>query len=271
MKLAQVVETASIVARNLILGGNLISLALVKSPRKMLDYVSETLFLYRTFDSKRGIPQRNVFDVLAANNIQDIQLGNLKSGGTWFWALSAYVTDIVSLCLICQIIQPRVIFEIGTLTGYTTLHLALNSPDDAKVYTLDLPMDVKVTPQLKTTMVDDAHINSHLGQRRYGFENTPVADKITCLFGDSATFDFAPFHNRVDFFFIDGAHSYEYVRSDTLNALNCCHPGSVIAWHDFGRVGLNGVSKWILELSREREIYSVPGGSLAFMVVEGRA
>jgi hypothetical protein len=72
----------------------------------------------------------------------------------------------------------------------------------------------------------------------------------------------------VDFFFIDGAHSYKYVRSDTLNALKCCHPGSVVAWHDFGRMGVNGVTKWLLELSREgHDIYAIHGGSLAFMVI----
>jgi hypothetical protein len=265
MKFRQAIETASVVARNLILGGNLISLSLAKRPRYLLTYVSETLFLYKTFNDKREIPQRNVFEVLPANNIENIRLGNLELGGTWFLPLSEYTTDIVSLCLVCQIIKPHIVFEIGTLTGYTAFHFALNSPDDARVYTLDLPIDEKVTPKLKTTVTDDAHI--HLEHGRYCFENTPVAENITCLFGDSATFNFSPFHNRVDFFFVDGAHSYEYVRSDTLNALNCCHPGSVIAWHDFGRLGLNGVSKWVLELSREHKIYSVPGSSLAFMIV----
>jgi hypothetical protein len=88
------------------------------------------------------------------------------------------------------------------------------------------------------------------------------------LFGDSAAFDFSPFHGAIDFFFIDGAHSYEYVRSDTLNALRCCHAGSVIAWHDFGRVVVDGVAKWVREFARDREVYSVPGGSLAFTVLQ---
>jgi hypothetical protein len=97
--------------------------------------------------------------------------------------------------------------------------------------------------------------------------NAAAESKITRLYGDSATFDFAPYHGTIDLFFIDGAHSYEYVRSDTINALACCHPGSIIAWHDFGRVGVNGVSRWLRRLSRRYQIYSVPGGSLAFMVV----
>lgn len=72
----------------------------------------------------------------------------------------------------------------------------------------------------------------------------------------------------MDFFFIDGAHSYQYVRSDTLNAFQCCHLGSVVAWHDFGRLGVNGVTRWVLDVARDHEVYVIPGGSLAFMVIK---
>jgi hypothetical protein len=67
---------------------------------------------------------------------------------------------------------------------------------------------------------------------------------------------------------VDGAHSYEYVTSDTRNALACVRAGGVIAWHDFGRSGVNGVTRALRELTETgRQIYAVPGGSLAFMPV----
>jgi predicted O-methyltransferase YrrM len=116
--------------------------------------------------------------------------------------------------------------------------------------------------------MDESNIRASLGVRQYHFEDADVKNKITCLFGDSAEFDFSPFRRKADFFFIDGAHSYDYVKSDTFNALKCCHPGSVIAWHDYGRSGVNGVTKWLHELAKENKIYSIPGGSVAFMVVE---
>jgi hypothetical protein len=166
-------------------------------------------------------------------------------------------------------VRPKTVFEIGTLEGYTSLHFALNTEDDAHIYTLDLPKDDATGPRLGTTVSDDAHINSSKRSRRYCFEETDVASKITCLFGDSASFDFSPYQGKVDFFFIDGAHSYEYVRSDTQNALKCCHPGSVIAWHDFGRFGVNGVTKWLLELVQQgHKIYAAPGSSIAFTRLE---
>ncbi len=270
MKLGEalkIAKVAGIVSRNVLLGGNLISLSLIKNPRQFVYYVSETLFLYKKLNAKTGIPQKNVNEVLPANNVEDIRLGRLDSS-TWLWHAS-FTADLVNLCLICQIVKPKIVFEIGTLTGYTAFHFALNTADDARIYTLDLPKGEADNLSKDISVLDKGLVELHARNEAYAFEGTDVASKVTCLYGDSATFDFSPYHGRVDVFFVDGAHSYEYVRSDTLNALQCCHPGSVIAWHDFGRVGVNGVSKWIIELSKVyKNLYSIAGGSLAFMVVE---
>jgi hypothetical protein len=268
MNLKQYAKTIYTVVRNIILGGNLVSLSLLSKPRSLVGYVSESLFLFRTLNSKRGIKQCNVLKILPFDNTESIVLGNLKSS-TWFFAASSYATDLINLCLLCRSIKPKTVFEIGTFNGYTAFHMALNTPVDAVIYTLDLPRDKTITPRLNTTITDDAHIGPSLKTAKYCFENTDVVSKIHCLYGDSASFDFSPYSDRIDLFFIDGAHSYEYVRSDTLNAIKCCHPGSVIVWHDFGRAGLNGVSKWLVELSKQgHEIFSVPGGSLAFAVIK---
>lgn len=269
MRINKLIRIGAIVFRNVLLGGNLISLSLVRSPRGMARYVTECLFLYKTFRRKRGIPEKSVFEVLPSNNVERIKLAGLDSGETWFnTSFASRATDIVNLCLICQIVKPKVVFEIGTARGYTSFHFALNTPNGAKIYSLDLQKNTSVNPSLPTTVVDDSLIHSTFMSEGYCFEHTNVASKINCLFGDSANFDFSDFYEKVDFFFIDGAHSYQYVRSDTLNALKCCHPGSIIAWHDFGRMGVNGVSKYLVELSKQYEIYTIPGGTLAFMVVK---
>lgn len=251
--------------QNFLLGGNLVSLRWLTNPSQLIGYNAETLFLYKTIARERGLPLRNVFEVLPGGDDCPIVLSALHSETAWFSTVPSYTQDIVSLCLLCQLLKPRIVFEIGTAAGYTSLHLALNTPAECEVYTLDLPRDRHALPELKTTAMDEFQMGMYAAVEQHVFASSRVAPKITCLYGDSATFDYAPFHGRVDLFFIDGAHSYEYVRSDTLHALDCCHPGSVIAWHDFGRAGLNGVSRWLTELAREREIYVVPGGSLAFM------
>src|ERR1700685_440212 len=43
------------------------------------------------------------------------------------------------LATLVKELGPQTIFEIGTYNGFTTLHLAVNSPASCRIYTLDLP------------------------------------------------------------------------------------------------------------------------------------
>ncbi len=252
-----------IVLRNMILGGNLEFLAAIRTPRMAAYYAGECRFLYRCMFPDHGLPQKPVWEVLKADVASVTFYG--PAAKEWFRPMASFTADLVSMCMLCQILKPRVVFEIGTFRGAGALHWAANAPD-AEVYTLDLPS--AVSPSLAVTTLDRAHISSHAEAVHMQFQGKPEEQRIHCLYGDSATFDFSPFFGRVDLFFIDGAHSYEYVRNDTLNAFKCCKPGSVIAWHDYGRVGLNEVTKWLHELSRQgKEICRVPGGSLAYTQV----
>jgi len=275
------VTAACVSARNLALGGSVASLSLLGEPRKLFEYATESLFLYKSLSGKRGVAEKFVFEVLPGDRQYELAIANFQCEEGWMRRTGSYSTDLISLCQLCHVLNPRTIFEIGTLRGYTALHLAMNSSPDCRIFTLDLPKNellkneppegkvpkaqAKANLRLRTTLMDDLHSQMEVGE--YYFRGTPHADRIQLLFGDSAVFDFSPHHGKVDLFFIDGAHSYDYVRSDTENALQCVRPGGVIAWHDFGRMGLNQVSKYIVELSRKLPIYSVPGGSLAFAVL----
>lgn len=240
-----------IAMRNLLTGANLKALRLPLHEARY--YAGECLFLDRAMHPNGDLPQKAVWDALGASGEVPIVLCP-EVAEEWFRSVASYSADLVGLCAIAQILKPKVIFEIGTYKGSGAIHLSANAPE-AEVYTLDLaPNEV---PRLATTIVDQAMLGTG------GFEH--LGKRIHRLYGDSATFDFIPFHQRVDLFFIDGAHSYEYVRSDTRRALRCAHEGSVIAWHDYGRCGLNGVSRWLHEFREDRKIYRVPGGSLAYM------
>lgn len=249
-----------IVARNMILGANLESLAALRNPRMAAYYATECRFLYRCIFPSRGLPQKPVWEVLGKDQVSVVLYG--RAAADWFRPMASYTADLVSMCMLCQMLKPRLVFEIGTFHGAGALHWAGNAPD-AEVYSLDLPS--ATSPSLTLSQVDRAHIAGHEKTTHMEFEGRPESRRIHCLYGDSATFDFAAFAGKVDLFFIDGAHSYEYVRNDTLRGLACCKPGSVIAWHDYGRVGFNGVSRWLHKLAREgRKIYRTPGGSLAY-------
>lgn len=246
-------------ARNIVLGGNLKSLGLVGRPRELLRYASEALFQYQ-LEHANGLQRRAVYEAFPLTEAE-VSLGGLDCYNWLHSETAPFALDLLSLVLLCRALEPRTIFEIGTFVGYTALHMALNTPADTRIHTLDLPLDDRGT-SLRTTATDHKLIDRDLGPAL--FEGTAVAHKVERLYGDSARFDFSPWHGRVDLFFVDGAHSYEYVRADTLNALECVRPGGVVAWHDYGRLEQSGVTRWLHEFARDHEVYAVPNGSVVY-------
>ncbi len=258
-------RTAAIAARNVVLGSNLASSRLATRPRALVAYNSEALFLLNAMQQHRGLPERHVLEALPQHGPVTLELSG-HVDPLWFRTVGSYLSDLVGLCLLCRALRPRVVFEIGTFNGYSAFHFALNTPPDSVIYTLDLPPG-GVELKLGATVVDLQHVREGVAAKSYAFTGTGVESKVHTLKGDSAIFDFSPWHRKVDLFFIDGAHSYEYVRSDTERALQCVRPGGAIAWHDFGRTGVNGVRRYLRELARTGlEINVLPGGSLAYVV-----
>jgi len=143
------------------------------------------------------------------------------------------VLEPVAIATLVRRYEPENIFEIGTFDCRTTLNLALNSSDPARVFTLDLPKSEAANALWAINSQDMTYVNKDSSGTR--FRNTDLERKINLLYGDSAVFDFMPYHNKIDCVLIDGAHSYEYVLNDTRAALKMLRNGKgVILWHDCG-------------------------------------
>jgi hypothetical protein len=61
--------------------------------------------------------------------------------------------------------------------------------------------------------------------------------------------------------FIDGNHYYDYVKSDSENALGCLRAGGLIVWHDYGMI--EDVSRAVDELAGRVGVLAIRGTSLA--------
>lgn len=187
--------------------------------------------------------------------------------------VSPYEIDVIAALVNAH--QPAVLFEIGTFDGRTSLNMAANAPRGATVYTLDLPAASLSSTTFALELNEDAFVKKQRSGAR--FVDSKSRYDIVQLLGDSATFDFSPYHGKVDFMFIDGSHAYAYVKSDTLNALKMVREGGIIIWHDFVRAGFTpfpGVPRALTEFyltdARFRDLKQIQHTSIVYLKLPAR-
>ena len=157
--------------------------------------------------------------------------------GTQRWTLQSFPSvgasvspmECAALAALSQLVGATRVFEFGTYKGVSTTQLALNLPDDSMVFTLDLPEDHPAY-SLPIPKPEEQAIAVEGGKGI--LIPRDLLDRVTFLSSDSATFDDSPYHETIDLVFVDGAHSYEYVKSDSEKGWKMLRPGGVMAWHD---------------------------------------
>jgi predicted O-methyltransferase YrrM len=157
------------------------------------------------------------------------------------------------------------LFEIGTFDGRTTLNLVLNAPTRCQVYTLDLPPELATKFAIaegERHMVEKPKPGARYEQHRAA--QPDAIGRIHQLLGDSATFDYSPYHGSCSLVFVDGSHAYDYAMSDTRAAMQLVRPGGVIIWHDYGI--WEGVTKALEELEQRDHLglKNIRGTSLVY-------
>ena len=163
---------------------------------------------------------------------------------------------LLFLASLAKVLEAKTVFEIGTYTGLTSWTLARNL-EDAEVNTVDIPPDAAPTFQLESS--DEFHPPP---AEPMAYETIPLpGGSVTQHWGDSAKFDFTPWTDAVDLIYVDGAHSDDYVRSDSKNAFAMLRAGGAVVWDDYWRLS-PGVSRVLGAMSSERPLYRVPGTRL---------
>jgi hypothetical protein len=162
-------------------------------------------------------------------------------------------------------------FEFGTFLGRTTLNLAMNSPEDAEIYSLDL--DHSATRFIIQDPADTEITEIHLRAPKFDFTGMPAEKKIVLLTGNSRTFDFAPWTERIDFIFVDGGHDLATLTDDTANSLRLASQNrpSCILWHDYGNKEYEPVKGFLDELSDKLDIFHIEDTMLCAHFVNGSA
>jgi predicted O-methyltransferase YrrM len=173
-----------------------------------------------------AVPRVGIKDILPAN------------GGPWkievalFPKTYASILEIEFLALLAMMksIDATRIFEFGTYKGVSVTQFAMNVSGESRVYTLDLPEETQET-KLDISDPDEAKIARESGKG--SLVPKELVSRINFLHQDSALFDETPFLGQMDFVFVDGAHSYSYVKNDSEKGWRMLRKGGIIAWHDF--------------------------------------
>jgi hypothetical protein len=210
------------------------------------------------FERSRGVPEKPIHDVFPGLLATPVRIKPTYEPTPGQSHPTVYELTIMSA--ICANRGAKRLFEFGTFDGLTTLHLAMNTDDDAEITTIDLPPDDPVRGGHTLTAVRSGggSIGTHFG-------GTPFAGKIRQLYGNTLEFDEGPFRNQADFIFVDAGHEYECVRSDTEKAFAMVAPGGVIVWHDYGPVH-KGVSRCLDEAATSRSLAQLEGTALVAFV-----
>ena len=196
-----------------------------------------------------------------APNVRNIQLTDIDGIGDVRVEGSVLRHCPLVLCGLGALLDCRTIFEFGTNRGDTAWLLAHNLPR-ARVYTLDLAGPEAVqSAELELTDADEYFRTWDRGAR---FRDTAEANRITQVFGDSATFDFSPYAGVMDLVYVDASHSYSYVRSDTEAAFTMLSAAGTIVWDDYTHYP--GIYSYLNELASalDRPIFHIVGTRLAF-------
>ena len=183
-----------------------------------------------------GLKAVSLYDLIENKDSLEISVEDwkkdLRAGSPW---------NLLSLVSIVRAIEPKVVVEIGTGLGRSTLQIAKNISKDSKVYTFDI-----------ADHPDVGHI----------FRGKPEEKKIEKVLADSKTYDFSQLKGKVDLVLVDGGHDYESVKNDTAIAFDILSPGGVIIWDDLSP-SWPGVGKALRECPQAKNIKRIAGTSYA--------
>jgi len=155
--------------------------------------------------------------------------------------------ELVCLAALVKVADATQIFEIGTYDGRSSRAMAMNLPEHGRLVTLNLPPGQGTNASGERTADSELNVKVISGRR---FMNTPEAERIVQVFGDSASFDFRSYEGAMDLVFIDGSHTQTYAENDTEVARRLIKPsGGWIVWHD---ATLYGVAPYLKRQIRQR-------------------
>ncbi|WP_075342564.1 class I SAM-dependent methyltransferase [Tenacibaculum agarivorans] len=182
----------------------------------LLNLIIDSQYRWDTYIQKKYTPIKQ----LPTIQFTDIVSEDKISLNTWsFLGGGSMPTDILLLKQLASKIPACSYFEIGTWRGESVVNV---SEIAKECYTLNLSEEEIKALGLSNTY---AELHGYFSKKK---------NNITHLYGNSISFNFKKIDKKFDLIFIDGNHTYEYVKKDTQNVFkHLTHENSIIVWHDY--------------------------------------
>lgn len=188
---------------------------LLKKP-SLINLITNSEFSWEEYIRKNHFNKQQ----LSAIQFTDIIPNFNETLHTWsFLGGGSMPTDIMLLKSLANNIKNCSYFEIGTWRGESVVNVAETAKE---CYTLNLSKK-EITDLGLSEKYADLH----------GFFSKKT-ENIMHLFGNSISFDFEQLQKKFDLIFIDGNHTYEFVKKDTESVFkHLVHENSIVVWHDY--------------------------------------
>ncbi len=145
------------------------------------------------------------------------------------------------LALIAQIKKPKTILEIGFFMG-SSMRIWLENTTNALITSIDI--DFSKNPNYMTQL--------------------ELNERVQLINKDSKELTPKDFKEKFDLIFIDGAHDYKSIKSDTELAFQLISPSGIIIWDD-NKYDFPGVWKYLNELQKKFPLKHIPQTSLVIL------
>ncbi len=227
--------------------------------KSLYNLLNESSSKVKNYKYRLRLPRLSYAAVVANEPITIIEPVDKPGGLT--------LEEIAIVSGICKKMDKCNIFELGAYRGRTTVNIAYNC-QECKITTFDLPLDNFDENGLEYKLFTKDRIVAEHDERGFFFRKYPsYEDRITHIYGDSATFDFSPYFDSCDIVFIDASHRYENVLIDSETSLKLLKNGKgIILWHDYSIDNI-GVVRAIHEFKEKYNlpIYNIKRTKLAYV------
>jgi glycosyltransferase involved in cell wall biosynthesis/predicted O-methyltransferase YrrM len=129
--------------------------------------------------------------------------------------------------------------EIGVQRGRNALVMLENIPDMEKLILVDPYEDHPSNPRKWGSDVHEKFIR----QAKERFIGTPYENKVRWIITYSEIASYEILDNSLDFVYIDGEHTYDFVMIDLISWTRKVRPGGIVSGHDFEYKGSGRIKK----------------------------